>query len=444
MNSSAETVPPSAHRRDATSASAVMSQPGTPPRPVGMSASKSTSPKSRMRVLVVGSGYAGATAAVRLAGRSRGQVDVTVVNPRQGFVHRLRLHHVAIGRQVAAPSLRDMLGKGVTFVEGYVTDLDPDAGRATVSGPDGVREVSFDRVVIATGSTTEPVPVPGSEHVHAVGDLESAHRLRPAFAALREGAEVAVVGGGFTGLETVGELAESRPDVRVRLVTAGEVGGWFTPQAGEYVRSTLQRLGVETLGGTRVRAVEPDRLLLDDGDEVPSELTVWCGGFAAPPLAREAGITVDDQGAVLTDTALRSVSHPAVLAVGDAGHAPGPGGDRYSMSCQFAFPSAAHAADVLRAEVLGLESDDGRPAALDLGFQGRCVSLGRRAAVMQRTTRDDVAQGQARTGRAAVVAKWIQVRGVAAAIGIERRIPGAIRWPHADQPTRRSAQSVPG
>jgi NADH dehydrogenase FAD-containing subunit len=299
-----------------------------------------TAAKNTMRVLVIGAGYAGATTAVRLAGRSRGQVAVTVVNPRPVFVNRLRLHQVAIGRRVAAPRLSDMLGTGVTFVEGHVTELDPGAGRATVSGPDGVRDIGFDRVVIATGSTTRAAPVPGGEHVHAVGDLESAHRLRPAFAAVREGAAVAVVGGGFTGLETVAELAESRPDLRVRLVTAGEVGGWFTPEAAEHVRATLAGLGVEALGGTRVRAVEPDRLLLDDGQEVPSALTVWCGGFAVPPLARDAGIAVDRQGAVLTDAALRSVSHPAVLAVGDAGHTPGLDGDRYSMSCQFAFPSA--------------------------------------------------------------------------------------------------------
>jgi NADH dehydrogenase FAD-containing subunit len=399
-----------------------------------------------MRVLVVGAGYAGATFAVRLAGRSRGRVEVTVVNPRPVFVNRLRLHHVAIGRRVAAPGLRDLLGSGVTFVEGHVAELDPDAGRATVSGPGGVRDVSFDRVVIATGSATEPVPVPGGAHAHAVGDLESAHRLRPAFAALRKGAQVAVVGGGFTGLETVAELAESRPDLRVRLVTAGEVGEWFTPSAAEHVRGTLVRLGVEAIGRTRVRAVEPDRLLLDDGAEVPSELTVWCGGFAAPPLARKAGIAVDHQGAVLTDPRLRSVSHPAVLAIGDAGHAPGPDGDRYSMSCQFAFPSAAHAADLLRAQAGsqdGSADPDADPdAALDLGFTARAVSLGRRSAVLQPTTHTDVARGRALTGRAAVVAKCFQVRGVVAAIGIERRLPGAIRWPRADQ--ARDAQPVAG
>jgi NADH:ubiquinone reductase (H+-translocating) len=390
----------------------------------------------KKRVLVIGAGYAGATVAVRLAGRTRGRAEVTVVNPRPQFVNRLRLHHVAIGRAVPAPDLRRMLGAGVTLVEGHVTTLDPDAGRATVAGPDGVRVLAFDRVVVATGSTTAAAPVPGGELVHAVGDLESAHRLRTAFAALPAGTPVSVVGGGFTGLETVAELAESRPDVPVRLVTAGEVGGWFTPPAAEHVRRTLEDLGVEALGGTRVRAVTPDRLVLEDGAEVPSGLTVWCGGFAAPPLARDAGIAVDDRGAILTDAALRSLSHPAVLAVGDAGHTPAPDGERFSMSCQFAFPSAAHAADALVGDtVIGFDGPvDDRP--LDLGFTARCVSLGRRHAVLQPTTATDVARGRAMTGRAAVLAKQVQVRGTVAAIGLERRLPGAIRWPHADRPVQ--------
>ena len=142
--------------------------------------------------------------------------------------------------------------------------------------------------------------------------------------------------------------------------------------------------------------------------------------------------TGPEPGPVRTDDRMRSVSHPAVLAVGDAGHAPGPDGDRFSMSCQYAFPSAAHAADLLAAEALG--SPD--VAALDLGFTARCVSLGRRHAVLQPTSKADVAQGRALTGRAALAVKWVQVRGVVAAIGVERRLPGAIRWPRADRSTR--------
>jgi hypothetical protein len=64
--------------------------------------------------------------------------------------------------------------------------------------------------------------------------------------------------------------------------------------------------------------------------------------------------------------------------------------------------------------------------------------------VLQPTTRNDVAEGRAWTGRAAVLAKWFQVRGVVAAIGVERRMPGAIRWPHADRATRRDANPVAG
>ena len=124
--------------------------------------------------------------------------------------------------------------------------------------------------------------------------------------------------------------------------------------------------------------------------------------------------------------------------MGDAGHAPGPDGDRYSMSCQFAFPSAAHAADALVADALGHGADGGR---LDLGFTARCVSLGSRHAVLQPTTTTDVARGRAATGRTAVVAKQIQVRGTVAAIGLERRLPRAIRWPHA---THQGVPSVAG
>ena len=135
-----------------------MSQAAGPSRLVGMSASKRASINGRMRVLVVGGGFAGAMAAVRLAGRAKGRVEVTVVNPRAAFVNRIRMHQVAVGRPVPFPSLPSLLGSGVTFVEGYVTALDPDAGRAEVSGAAGIRTVSFDRVILATGSTTERAP----------------------------------------------------------------------------------------------------------------------------------------------------------------------------------------------------------------------------------------------------------------------------------------------
>lgn len=427
-----------------------MSQSGRLSRLEGMNTSKTTSGKGRLRVLIVGGGFAGAAAAVRLAGRAGDHVAVTLVNPRTDFVNRLRMHHVAVGKKIPVPNLPRMLGSKVGFLEGYVSDLDPDAGRAAVSTPDGVLSVPFDRVILATGSTTERAPIPGGEHVHGLADIDAARALRPRLAEVRAGSSVTVVGGGLTGLETVAEIAENRPDLHVRLTTSGTVGGWFQPRTAEYVRETLRGLGVELLDDVRVAAAEPDRLLLHDGSEVPSALTVWCGGFAAPALARQSGLAVDDQGAVMTDAALRSLSHPAVLAVGDSGHTPGPGGERYSMSCQFAYPSGAHAADVIRAEALGRPVETlGSPGgdvstAFDFGFIARCVGLGSRAAVLQLTDGDDTATGRALTGRAGAMVKRFQLAVITRAVGAERMMPGTIRWPKGHREAARDAAVVAG
>src|SRR5690606_4014138 len=194
------------------------------------------------------------------------------------FVNRIRLHQVALGDPVPSRSLPELLGSDIDFVEGRVAALDPDAGRAEVATADGTRRVPFDRVVIAAGSGTEHAPIPGGEHVRGIGDVDTARTLRPELAALPAGSVVTVVGGGLTGLETASEFAEFRPDLRVRLVTAGEVGGWFTERGADYVRATLRELGVDAVGGVRVREAGPGRLRLDGGAELDSDLTVWCGG----------------------------------------------------------------------------------------------------------------------------------------------------------------------
>jgi NADH dehydrogenase FAD-containing subunit len=114
------------------------------------------------------------------------------------------------------------------------------------------------------------------------------------------------------------------------------------------------------------------------------------------------------------------------------------------MSCQFAFPSGAHAADVLLREALG--EDPGQEAdAFDLGFLGRCVSLGRRAAVLQLTDKQDSASGHpAVVGRQASMIKRLQLAGMATAVGAERRMPGMVRWPKSQHQAAHETQSVAG
>ncbi len=394
---------------------------------------------AQLQVLVIGSGFAGATLAVRLNGRGRSRVAVTVVNPRLTFVNRLRMHQVATGQVVPAQSLQRLLGPGIRLIQGSVTDLDPSTGWATVDTAQGPERLHFDRVVFASGSRTQTPELPGAHLLYGVGDVDQAHRLRAALRRLPEGRRVSVIGSGFTGLETVTEIAEQRPDLQLSLISGTAAGAWFSAPAAHRVDSALSELRIAE-HRARVVGIDPGQLALANGQHLDSDLSIWCGGFSAYPLAAHSGLAVDDRGAVLTDPTLRSISHERVLAVGDAGHTVRPDGERYSMSCQFAFPSAAYAADLLRAEALDLDVTGYRD--FSLGFLARCLSLGRRRAVLQRTNGADQASGWALTGRTAVAAKRLQVSALLANISTERRFPGTMRWPAAPMGLDRSGHPV--
>src|SRR5579863_2181640 len=80
------------------------------------------------RAVVLGGGYAGTMAALRLAGRGRGRVRVTLIDSKDSFVQRLRLHQVAAGQEVASPRYSNLLGRRAEFIQGSAELIDPDAG----------------------------------------------------------------------------------------------------------------------------------------------------------------------------------------------------------------------------------------------------------------------------------------------------------------------------
>src|SRR5262249_6172419 len=136
---------------------------------------------------------------------------------------------------------------------------------------------------------------------------------------LRDGDHsVAVVGGGLTGIEAAAELAETLPDLKVRLLTSGALGAALSRKAQEYLRKTVARLGVDVVEHARAKEVRVDGLVLDDGTQLVADTVVWTAGFRVSQLAAEAGFAVDDNGRMVVDDMLRSVSHPEVVGVGDA------------------------------------------------------------------------------------------------------------------------------
>ncbi|SEQ39016.1 NADH dehydrogenase, FAD-containing subunit [Microlunatus flavus] len=364
-------------------------------------------------MVVVGGGYAGVMAANRLT--QRDDVDVTLVNAREAFVERIRLHQRLVGSDDAVVDYADVLAPRIRLVVGIVDRIDVDAGWLVLTdGPD----LAYDHLVYAVGSGSAAPQVPGAgEHAYALTSLEESERLRGVLDALAPGAPVVVVGAGPSGIETAAELAETGRWA-VTLVCGPVVGPSLHPGSSQVAADRLRALGVRVLDGpgSRVSAVGPDRVRLADGRELASAATVWTAGFGVPDLARRSGLSTDRAGRLLTDETLTSVDDPRVVGAGDA---VAPSGAPFRMSCQAAGQLGAQAADTVLAHLAGRE-----PQPVHVGFVGQCLSLGRREGLVQLSHRDDTVRRSRVSGRAAATLKEAICWGTVAQLRFEARRPG--------------------
>jgi NADH:ubiquinone reductase (H+-translocating) len=361
------------------------------------------------RIVVAGAGYSGLTAALRLdrqLTRQGRDDEVVLVNAIDRFVERVRLHQVAAGQDVGEHALADVLrGSRVRLVVARVLAIDPGRHELRL---DGAEPLHYDTLVHAIGSGPADGGVPGvAEYAVAVSHLDGAYEVRKRAADLAaEGGTLAVVGGGLTGIETATELAETHPDLQVRLISAAEPGATLSPRARAHLRRVFARLGVEVSTDVPVDEVRADAVVLADGRTVPADLTVWTTGFSVPQLAREAGIATSPDGRVLVDATHRSISHPDIYAVGDSALGHTPRGDVLRMACATGLPTGQYVADAVAARVAGRE-----PAPLHFRYYIQCVSLGRRDGLIQLVDADDHPRNVILTGRAAAAVKELIVRG---------------------------------
>jgi NADH:ubiquinone reductase (H+-translocating) len=363
------------------------------------------------RIIVLGAGYAGASAAGRLAKRLRRQdVAITLVNDEPDFVERVRLHQLAVGQDLKPRPLGEMFaGTGVELKLAKVTGVDVDRRTVAVLAAHGAEELEYDSLVYALGSGWNEQGVPGTaEYAHQIASRPGALRLRERLAGLDAGQSVVVVGGGLTGVEAATEIAEARPDLDVALAARGGLGDWLSSRGQGHLRKVFGHLGITVLEHTDVTAVEADRLATADGQSVPATVTVWTTGFAVHPIARATTLEVTGTGQIVVDATMRSRSHPDVYAVGDAAMAMGPGDKPLRMSCASGMPMAWQAADSLAARLTG-----GKLPKTPLRYVNQCISLGRKEGVIQYVTADDRAVRAALTGRLAAVYKELICKGAA-------------------------------
>lgn len=377
------------------------------------------------QVVVIGGGYAGVMAANRMT--KRDDVAVTLVNPRPVFVERIRLHQRVAGTHDAVVDLREVLADRVRLVVDAVDRIDA-AGRTLALASGGT--VGYDHLVYAVGSGSADPHVPGAaEHAFPLASLEEAERLAPVLDGAGRAAVVTVVGAGPTGIETAAELAEQGRSVR--LVCGGDLGPYLHPKGRRVVAEQLARLGVDVVAGpgSVVTEVTADAVVLADGRDLPSGVTVWTAGFGVPDLARRSGLTTDAVGRLLTDETLTSVDDDRIVAAGDSA---APSDLPFRMSCQAAGQLGGFAADTVLSRLAGTT-----PAPVAVGFLGQCLSLGRQVGVFQFSHRDDVAKGSVLRGRAGGRLKELVCWSTVQQMVWEARRPGLVTYPRAmGDPTR--------
>ncbi|HVW40611.1 MAG TPA: FAD-dependent oxidoreductase [Amycolatopsis sp.] len=351
------------------------------------------------QIVVAGGGYAG-LAAAKLAARWT-DAQVTLVNAHDKFVERVRLHQLASGQELRDLPLSALLdGTGVDLVVDRITGID--AGERKIRTAGG-RTLAYDRLIYALGSRADMESVPGvAEHAYTVASLDQARALR---ARLADAQSVVVAGGGLTGIEAAAEIAESYPAVKVGLVTGGQLGAALSEPARRYLRRTFARLGVEIRDNVRIAEARADGLVLESGDHIAADTVVWTAGFTVADVAREAGFAVDENGRMLVDETLRSVSHPEVSAIGDAAAMRMPTGQELRMACATGLPSSQIAVRAMAARLSGRE-----PKPLRYRYLNQCISLGRRDGLVQFVHADDSPRNTILTGRLAARYKELIVR----------------------------------
>jgi NADH dehydrogenase len=308
-------------------------------------------------VVILGAGYGGLMAALRLSRRKSGPRRIALINASDPFIERIRLQERISGPVAPRiPSIAALVaGTGITFIHGTVTELDPARRRIRIALETSQQELTFERAIYALGSHTDLADIPGAEaHAYRLeasdGPLTATALRRRLVREAGRAPRVVVVGGRETGIEVASEIKTNWPDAKVTMISRQRCGDFKGAEVAHAVRRALERLGVDMIDNQTVAEVRPDAVVTAGGNLIGCDICVRSGGLRAPSLAREAGIATDPQGRIWVDPNLRSISHPHIIAVGDAAHPVAPTGADHRMSAYAALVTGAYAADFILAE----------------------------------------------------------------------------------------------
>lgn len=349
------------------------------------------------RILVLGGGFAGVSAAVVAADELRqasGDASVTLVSDSEYLTIRPRLYEKN-PETMRAPLRPTLDPAGIAFVHGRVSTIDTAAKSVTLAD-DTVLE--YDRLILATGSELPPLPVPGvAEFTHNIDSYDGAVALDRHLQQVTKTPTATahdtyvIVGGGMTGIELAAEMrgriaqhggADAAANAKVILIELADVIG---PEFGENPRpvidTALAEAGVEQRLGCRVAGFDANGVVLGDGGRIDAATMVVTVGLRANGLTAQIPGARDALGRLEVDDNLKVAGLDDVYATGDVAHARVDEDGNYAlMSCQHARTMGKYAGLNVVRDILG---GDPRPyrqsdytSCLDLGDFGAVFTMG--------------------------------------------------------------------
>jgi NADH:quinone reductase (non-electrogenic) len=361
-------------------------------------------------VVIVGGGFAGASAARRLERLvPRQAARLVLVNDVNFLLYTPFLPEAAAGtlepRHVVTP-LRDILRR--TYLRlGAVTGHDPAARTVQLtSHEDEVEELRYDQLLLALGSVSRLLPVPGlGEHAVGFKSLADAIWLRNHIIETLEDANASerparreelltyvFVGGGYAGLEALAELQDFAVDAIERYPRARLHGmRWILVEAtdrvlpeidadlADYAATQLRARGIDIRLGTRLEQASADAVRLSTGESIPTRTIVWTTGVVPHPSLASLNVPLDEGGRVRVDSHLRVEGMDGVWAVGDCAAAPDPRTRGEAASP----PTAQHAVRQGPLAARNIAAELGIGTAKPFRYRARAafVNLGRHKAV---------------------------------------------------------------
>jgi NADH dehydrogenase len=365
----------------------------------------------RHEVLILGGGFGGAYTALELEKRLRHRTDVgvTLISRDNFFLFQPMLPELVSGSietlHILTP-LRRLLPRTQVFT-GDVQAIDFEAREVLVSTglEDRVYPVAFDSLVVALGSVTDLSRFPGlTEHAIMGKTVGDGFGLRNHALDMLEKADAegdpeerarmltfAVAGGGFSGVEVMGELADllhdalplypgiDRRELRLVLIQSGpRILPEVNERLADFGRRKLEQKGIEVLTGSGISALTPTEAVLRDGSLLPTRTLVATIGNRPHPLVESLPCCRNERGAVIVDEYLQT-TEAGVYALGDVAAVPDlKNGGTCPPTAQYAIREARYLAHNLLATL-----DGGRKLPFSFGALGQLASLGRGSAVAE-------------------------------------------------------------